>query len=180
MLKEQGPQTDFSGTLKGLSRSGLFAFIPSAGLWSAYYIMSRRLRLCVHSGWAVRGIMRCLSLFCQGMFVRSRIHRGRKAAPFFFFLQRAGVDVPPLSAGQTHHRRREKNLTSPSERLCLTYMGSACPEGILRLSLLSHIFCNDPWNVVIILFSSTDVCHVILQYLRLAHYTTHLWITSWS
>lgn len=85
MLKEQGPQTDFSGTLKGLSRSGLFAFIPSAGLWSAYYIMSRRLRLCVHSGWAVRGIMRCLSLFCQGMFVRSRIHRGRKEQRRFFF-----------------------------------------------------------------------------------------------
>lgn len=152
MLKEQGPQTDFSGMLKGLSRSGLFAFIPSAGLWSAYYIMSRRLRLCVHSGWAVRGIMRCLSLFCQGMFVRSHIHWGRKEQRRFF-LQRAGVDVPPLSAGQTHHRRWEKNLTSPSERLCVTYMGSACPEGILRLSLLSHIFCSDAWNVVMVLFS---------------------------
>lgn len=54
MLKEQGPQTDFSGALNRLSHEVIcIHFIP--GLWSAYYIMSRKLCVCVCVCTAVGG-----------------------------------------------------------------------------------------------------------------------------
>ena len=160
MLKERGPQTDFSGTLKGLSRSGLFAFIPSVGLWSAYYIMSRRLRLCVHSGWAVRGIMRCLSLFCQGMFVRNHIQRGRKERCIFccccccccccFFLQRAGVDVHCLQDKHiTTVRIKTANLrlnTSVWHTFSLSRGDFKVVASLQRLSLSPH-WEAETWHV---------------------------------
>lgn len=91
MLKEQGPHADFSGSVRRLSHSFIcilhFILCCTGCVRGAQWL-------------AVRGIMRCLSLFCQQMFGRSHIHQCKKRA--LLFLSKGQVWTYTDSPGSSH------------------------------------------------------------------------------